>query len=577
MAHSFLETVLMLLAAGTLTVALFRQLHLSPILGYLTVGAVLGPHALGWLPDSDETRLLAEFGVVFLMFTIGLEFSLPRLLAQKRLVVGAGGLQVALGTLLFGLAAWLLGLPPAAAFVTGGAFAMSSTAIVLKQLDEQMELDAPHGRIAVGILLFQDLAAIPFLVILPALAGEHAALVEVLAQPLARAALVFLLLVAAGRWLLKPVLRVLSAAHSLELFMLSTLLVALSAAWLSESMGLSPALGAFMAGMVVGETEFRHQVETDILPFKDLLLGLFFVTIGMQLDFASLPRHAWTLAWLIPALIVGKTVLNTVVARLVGGRPEAALRSGVSLAQGGEFGLLLLSMATGLQLLPQSNAQPLLTALIASMAVAPLLVRFNAAIAARFLRPTQPELQDDQADLVAAHAGDIGGHVIICGFGRVGERLARVLDREGIDWMALELDHERVRQARALGMNVSFGDASRTALLQAAGLARASAVVVSFDAPKLALRIIHQVRHLRPDLPVLVRSVQGDDENALFEAGARVFPEGLEASLMFGAQLLLTLGLPAPHVQDVINSIRAEDYQALRPFFQDDGLISDGP
>ncbi len=564
MAHTLLETVLLLLAAATVTVALFHRLNLSPILGYLVVGALLGPHALGWLPDAEPTRLLAEFGVVFLMFSIGLEFSLPRLLAQKRLVLGAGGLQVVLGTAAFGLAGWLLGLPPAAALVAGGAFAMSSTAIVLKQLEEQMELDAPHGQVAVGILLFQDLAAMPFLVIVPALAGDPATLVPELGASLLRATLVFALLVVAGRWLLRPVLRVVSAAQSLELFMLATLLLALSAAALSDAMGLSPALGAFMAGMVVGETEFRHQVETDVLPFKDLLLGLFFVTIGMQIDFGAIPRHAATLAWLIPGLILVKAALNALVARVVGVRPEAAVRSAVALAQGGEFGLLLLSMAAGLRLLPEPAAQPLLTALVATMALAPLLVRLNAAIAARLLRPQSPQAQDDQAALVAAHAAGIGGHVILCGFGRIGERLGRLLDSEGIDWLGLDIDPERVRLGREQGMNVAFGDASRPVLLKAAGLARAAAVAVTFDAPKLALRITHHVRQQDATLPVLVRCVRGEDEEALYEAGAQVFPEALETSLMFGARLLAALGRPPERVQEIIDSIRGEDYQPIR-------------
>lgn len=564
MQHSFFDMVLVLLAAATLTVAFFSKLRLSPILGYLVIGAVLGPHALGWLPDSHNTRLLAEFGVVFLMFTIGLEFSLPRLLAQKRLVLGAGFLQVVLGTLVFGAAAMWFGLSPEAAFITGGALTMSSTAIVLKQLDGQRELNAAHGQIAIAVLLFQDLAAIPFLVMLPILGSEMAGTWQAIGVALARAVLVFVVLLVLGRWLLRPVLHAVSAARSLELFMLTTLLLALSAAWFSALMGLSPALGAFMAGMVVGETEFRHQLETDILPFKDLLLGLFFVTIGMQLDYAALPRHAITLAWLVPALIVGKVLINALVAKAAGARAEAALRSALVLAQGGEFGLLLLSMAAGAALLPDAVAQPLLTAVVVSMALAPLLLGFNADLASALLRPRHPSAQDDQADRVAAQAAEIEQHVLICGFGRFGQRLARILEGESIPYLALDLDPAHLREARASGMKASFGDATRPALLKAAGLERARALVVSFDDARSAAQIVAHVQHLQPGLPVLVRGTGEADEEHLRAAGADVFPERLEAGLMFAARALLLLGVDASRVQQRLDSIRDEDYLLLR-------------
>ena len=562
--HSLLETILIVMAASAVGVALFRWLRLSPILGYLSVGALLGPHALGWLPDSEHTRLLAEFGVVFLMFTIGLEFSLSTLLAHRRLVLGAGGLQVALGTLVFGVAAWAAGLPPAGAFAVGGALAMSSTAIVLKELEDRLEINAPYGRIAVGILLFQDLAAIPFLVVVPALAEQHAALAPELGSAVLKALAVFGVLVAAGRWLLRPLLHAVSATRSLELFMITTLLLALSAAWLSEAMGLSPALGAFMAGMVLGETEFRHQVETDVLPFKDLLLGLFFVTIGMQVDVTALPGQATVLAWLLPALLAGKLLVNATAAGVTERNPLTRLRSAVALAQGGEFGLLLLSMALALGLVPDGPGQSLLTALIASMALAPVLIRLNEPLAAGLLRRPAGAARSEQAEQIAAQAESTSGHVILCGFGRTGQNVARILDLEGIPWFALDLDIGQVRGGLESGLQVAFGDATRPALLNAAGLQRARAVVITFRGHQQALRIVHQVRRLREDLPVLVRCVDARYESDLAEAGAVVFPEGLEASLNLAGQLLSMLGSPRQVVEERLASMRAENYAPLR-------------
>lgn len=569
MDHSLLETLLIVLATGTVAVALCQSLGLSPILGYLATGVLVGPHAFGWLPDSETTRLLAELGIVLLMFTIGLEFSLPRLLAARRLVLGLGGAQVVVTTLLIGLLARALGLSTAMAFVVGGALAMSSTAIVLKQLGEQMELPAPHGRVVTGVLLFQDIAAVPFLVVLPVLAGDSSQMAAALASALFKATLVFALLLLAGRRLLEPALHWVASTRSLELFMLTALLLVLSAAGISALAGLSATLGAFMAGMLIGETLFRHQIEADIRPFRDLMLGLFFITIGMQLEPRVVITAApWVALWLLMATLVKGAILMP-LSRAFGQDWLTSLRASISLAQGGEFGLLLLAMAMTLGILPETSGQPLLAAIILSMVLAPLLVRYNGSLAGTLLNRRKNDRPQDMEAYIAQESSTLSGHVIIGGYGRVGQNLAKILDMEAVPGVALDLDPQRVAQARNAGENVLFGDISRPGVLQAAGLERARALVITFDRPQLAESIITLAHHSAPDLPILVRSIHDRDAARLQAAGAEVFPEGPESSLAFAAQLLVMLGVAPSRVETRINTIRAEDYAALRAFFHD--------
>ncbi|MFC6674250.1 monovalent cation:proton antiporter-2 (CPA2) family protein [Marinobacterium aestuariivivens] len=562
--------LVVVLALATVAVALFQQLGLSSILGYLATGVVVGPAVLDWLPDAAGYHRLAELGVVLLMFTIGLEFSLPRLWAAKRLVLGFGSAQMALTALLFGIVAWWgWRLGAGEAFVVGMALAMSSTAIVLKQLSEQLELPTPHGRVATGILLFQDLATVPMLAVLPVLAAEPERLAEQLVFSLGKAALVFAGLVLIGRRLLPPVLHWVAAKRSLELFMLTALLLALAAAALSDLAGLSPTLGAFMAGMLLGETLFRHQVEADIRPFRDLMLGVFFATIGMQLDPGVYTRTPETVALLLLALFVAKALLLVPLVRVFGQPASVARRAAILLAHGGEFGLLLLSSALAAGLLEPHRAQPLLAAVILSMAVAPLQVRFNNRLAQWLgVGRTGARYQDNEAH-IAEVSSSFSGHVIVCGYGRFGQNLLHLLTEEGIAALALDLDPERVRQAAAAGEPVLFGNVLQPGILRAAGLERARALAVTVDDATLATRIVAHVRHLRGDLPLLVRSRRGRDDKALEEAGALVFPEGLEASLAFAGQLLIMLGLSPARVEARLNAVRANDYAPLRTFIHD--------
>lgn len=574
MGQTLVFQLVVILAVGALSVGLCQRFGLSPILGYLATGVLVGPSALAWLPDGPTTHLLAELGVVLLMFTIGLEFSLPKLLAAKKLVLGLGGAQVTVTMLLFALLGWWLGLTPVEAIVIAAALAMSSTAIVMKQLAEQMELLAAHGRVAAGILLFQDIAALLLLAILPVLVLQSADSGATLMLALIRVTGVFFGVVVVGRYLLPPVLHWVANTRSLELFMLTSLLLAISAAWIAALVGLSPTLGSFMAGMLLGETLFRYQIEADIRPFRDLMLGIFFASIGMQLDPKTFLSAPLAVVAILAALMLLKTVMLVPLARAFGQTTYDAWRAAVILAQGGEFGLLLISSAFALGLLDESLVQPLFAGLILSMVLAPLLLRDNGQLAALFAGGCITMPVSDVEQQIAGESGDFDQHVIVCGYGRLGQNLVQILNEECFSVLALDIDADRVRQAASQGDKVLFGNAVQPGVLRAAGIERACALVVTIDNAQLAERITGHVRTLGLELPILVRSRHGQDHDALIEAGAEVFPEEQEISLAFARQLLVMLNVPSDQIEARLNDIRADDYVPLQSLFHT-GMESD--
>lgn len=569
MHHSVLPDILTLLAISVLTVVVFHRFRLPPIVSYLFVGVLTGPYALGWIADSEATRSLGEIGVVFLLFTIGLELPVNQLKAMRGPLLGLGGTQMLAGTLSGAVIAWGIGFSWQGALIVGGALAMSSTAMVTKQLADQLELHARHGRLSLGVLLFQDLAAVPFLVLIPILAagGANGALGWSVTLTLLKAAAALALFLTVGRWMLRPVFHEVASSRSSELFTLSALLVALGAAWATSLLGLSLAYGAFLAGMMLAETEFRHQIETDIRPFRDILLGLFFVTVGMQLDPARLPAiWAWVLL-LVLGVIVGKGVLIALLARLTGETPKVAARTGIVLGHGGEFGIALLTLAVGAGLINIDKDQAVLAAVVISMALGAVLIRFNGRIVEPFLgRITQA---DSHARAVADAVSDLDDHVILCGFGRTGRSIAHFLRHEKIPYVALDNDADNVKEAWESGERVYFGDAGHGQNLRAAGLQRARALVVTFADESVAMRIVRSARSEREDLPVLVRARDDGALERLQEAGATEgVPETLEASMMLAMQLLLLLGLPADAVFQRMDSARSERYQLLRGIFK---------
>lgn len=569
--HAFmldtLEFVVLLLAAAVVVVALFRSLDLPPVLGYLLVGALGGPHALNLMQESAGARHLAEFGVVFLMFSIGLEFSLPRLFAMKRIVFGLGLVQVMASITLVTVLGRLLGLGWIAAFALGGTLAMSSTAILSKLLADRLELDSRHGREVIGVLLFQDIAVVPLLILLPALSRPAEELMFTLALAALKAVVLLLLVLVFGQRLMRWWFTLVARRRSTELFMLNVLLITLGLAWLSERVGLSLALGAFLAGMLISETEYRYQVEEDIKPFRDVLLGLFFVTVGMLLDVMEIVRNLPAVLGLLGALLAAKFAVVFAASRAFGAAPGTAMRTGLWLCAGGEFGFVLLSQILGLELMPHPLAQAAVAALVLSMLAAPLIVQLSDRLVMRFVA-SEWLLRSMELTRVAAQSLNTQKHIIICGYGRSGQYMARFLEQEGVGYVALDLDPERVREAAAAGDTVVYGDAARRETLAAAGIMRASALVVSFAEAEAALRVIHHAQALRPDLPVVVRASDEAEMEKLAQAGAaEVVPEAFEGSIMLASHALALIGVPLNRVVRRIRDIRSQRYALMRGFF----------
>jgi monovalent cation:H+ antiporter-2, CPA2 family len=562
--------ILILLAASVCVVAGVRKLKLPAILGYLAVGMLLGPHALALAQDSETTQLLADFGVVFLVFTLGLEFSLPRLVAMRWEVIGVGGAQVLLTTGLVAIGvALIFDVVPAVAVVIGGAVAMSSTAIIISQLTEQSENNRTHGRLAVAICLFQDLSFPLFLALVSVLTGGGGtADARHIGGAIGIAILALLLVLAAGRWLLRPLFLIIASVRSAELFSLAVLLAVLASAWATHAVGLSLALGAFLAGMMLAETEFRHQIEATIRSYREVLLGLFFITVGMLLDVGLLLRHFPLVAAILAGMLLLKAAVVTLVTKPATKSWFKSLRTGVVVSQGGEFGFALLTLVLRRELLDPGVAQPLLAAIVLSMVLSPLLIRHNRRITRALLGESGPPHSEAMRETQATLAVAERDHVVICGFGRVGQNIGRVLEQTGFEYIALDLDAYRIRVGRQAGDPVIYGDAGEVKMLENVGLAHASCVVITFANPEVALRILRGVRQVRADVPVLVRTQDDTKLEQLQAAGAtEVVPETFEASLMLLSHLLLLLKLPVPRVIRTVNDIRSSRYGMLRQYF----------
>ncbi len=562
-----LDIALVLLATAVVVVVACRLLKLPPLVGYLVVGLAIGPHALGWLPDDEGTRHLAEFGIVFLMFSIGLEFSLSKLVAMRHLVFGLGGLQV-----LIALAAGVgvsvaVGIGWKAGIVLGGAVAMSSTAILGKMLAERLELGSLHGRQIMGVLLFQDLAVVPLLIVLPAFAAPSANLGADLGLAFLKAAVVLVLLLGVGQRLVRPWFHLVAAQKSAELFVLNVLLFTLLLAWLTETAGLSLALGAFLAGMLISETEYRLQVEDDIKPFRDVLLGLFFITVGALLDLRLVVQHWVVVSILVVAFLVLKAVAAAGLSRLFGADAGVAVRVGLALAGAGEFGFVLVARSRELDIVPAATLQVVLAALLISMLASPFIVQATDGLVRRWVRSEWMRRAMALHEIAVRTMGN-EGHVIICGYGRSGQNLARLLEQESLQFIALDLDPQRVREAAIAGESVVFGDAARREVLLAAGLVRAAALVISYADTTSALRILAHAREVRPDLPVIVRTVDDADIERLQAAGAaEVVAEIMEGSLMLASHALMLLGVPLHRVLRRIRGAREQRYSLFRGFF----------
>lgn len=562
-----LTSVLLLLTSSVLAVAFFRALRLPAMLAYFLVGVLFGPYALNLLPSTESGRHVAEFGIVFLMFSIGLEFSLSKLYAMRKTLFGLGGAQVLITLGVAMLIGWLAGLSLVTAFVIGGALTMSSTAIVSKILMERVDLNSRHGRLSIGILLFQDLAVIPILVLIPALGAQSGNLTSILGISLLKTVILLFILFKFGKGIINFWFSVVAKQRSRELFVMNVLMVTLLLATVTKIAGLSYALGAFIAGMLISETRYRYQVESDIASFRDILLGLFFISVGMLLDFNQLGKHIGLVLLLLVCFVLFKAFVIAVLSRLFGYETGVGIRTGMVLAQAGEFSFVILALGLEQNLIGGDELQVVLAASLLSMVAAPFIIQYNGKIARKLVKSyTRNSSQVvDEIDSVAKNLKD---HVIICGYGRSGQYLGRFLKEENIPFIALDIDPTRVHEAASAGQHVMYGDAGRRIVLEAAGGARAKALIVSYSDMRASMKVLHVAQEGYPNLPVIVRTYDDADIDTFRDAGAtEVVPEVLEGSLMLASHALVLLGIPLNRVVKRIRLFREERYKMFQGYF----------
>lgn len=558
--------LLIILASSLVVIALFRRLRLPPVLGYLCVGLLVGPSAFDWVNESEHLPDVAELGVVFLLFSLGLEFSLSKMIALRQVVFRLGSQQVLISTALLGSLLMLLGMPLTPALLLGAGLSLSSTAIVTKELGSLGEVFSSHGQNAIGVLLFQDVVAVLLLTLVPVFAGSSTqAWYWALPLTLAKTVVLFVGLLLASRWLLPRLFHEVAASRSAELFVLLALVIVLLTAWLTHLLGLSPALGAFLAGMLLGESHYRHQIEADIRPFRDILLGVFFVSIGMLIDLQLFVSDGVLILGLTVGLMVIKGIVVALLVKWRGSDSETAWRSGLALAQGGEFCFALMAQMQQNSLLPARLGALLLAATFCSMLLTPLLLRAAPRIAAALHRKPNEEAQIEE---ISALNADLDQHVVICGYGRVGQSIGRFMRNARQAYIALDNDPVRVQEAASGESDVHYGDSARGDLLTAVGLLRARLLVIAVDQSDVALRILKEARRLNTHIPILVRTRDDSQWSELKAAGAsEVVPELLESSLMLASHALIMLGLPAHQVQEQVDQVRIDRYRLLHGFY----------
>ena len=569
-----LTSLLLLLGTSTALIVLLYRLHIASLLAFLITGALFGPTGLGVIDDPEELAAIAELGLTFLLFILGLEFSLPRLIALRNTVFRLGSMQMLVCSFIFFLVLQLTGLDWQIALILAGGFSLSSTAIVSGELSNLGLLKKRHGEIAIGILLFQDLAAIVLLVAVPLVSSQSegfslGGLLFTITEGLVLLAVFFF----TSRYLLPHLLREIATQKSDQLLVLAALVIVLLSAMLTSSIGLSMELGAFLAGMMLGDTRFKHQLEADIRPFRDLLLGLFFITIGMLVDLGQLVSF-WPYLLLGGLLLmITKAFLITGVVKLLGESWRSAIPAGLTLAQGSEFLFALLALSVRSQLVNQNVASNLITIVIISMVMTPLLIKhspnlvdsFISRIGNKTLQATNEEIFDREIKKK--------NHILILGFGRVGQTIARFLRPLNIDYLVLETDDIRIKEASAVDEPIFYGDSSRIDILKAAGAANASIVVVTFDDTDLATKIIENVKNINSTIPVLVRTRDDSHLEDLLSAGAEeVIPETHEASLTMVSHLLLMVEYPDIMVHSIIDKARRDRYRMLKGFYHGERL-----
>lgn len=560
MEHSqYLIDALIFLTATVVVVPAFRRFRSSPIIGYLAAGIVIGPHGFALVGDTEATHTLAEFGVVFLLFMIGLELSIGRLRALGSKIFGLGSLQVGVTGIIIGTIVWTLDLGIEAAVIIGGGLALSSTAFVLQLLVERGDRATPFGMATFSILLLQDLAVVPLLVLVTLLGSDGASFLEVFGLAFVKGAAALIVVIGFGRFLLRPLYRIIAAARSPELFVATTLLMVLGTGWVMALAGLSMELGALLAGLLLAETEFRHQIEADIRPFRGILLGLFFITIGMSVNVDFILNNLVLIGLLVAAILIGKSIITAVMCLIVGMSTSNAVRVGLALSQGGEFGFVLFGAALALDLIPDNVAQILMAVIALSMALTPAMFYAGKKISSVLEKRTNPQQEISDADLE-----ELDNLVLIAGFGRVGQTVAKVLVDAGFSYVALDLDHQRVSACRAHGMSVYYGDANQVQVLEAAGAARAKSAVITLDQYETASKTVASLRNNYPDLPIYVRARDPKHMQHLEKIGATaVVSEAAESSLQLGSIVLTSFDVSTDEITGIIQEYREDDYIRL--------------
>ena len=561
MALTPLLELIILLASAVLLVPIFQRLGLGSVLGFLASGILVGPWGLGLITDIDAIRHLAEFGIVFLLFLIGIELKPSRLWRMRKMVFGFGLAQVVITTIALTALGRLAGLPPPLPIVIGSALALSSTAFVLQMLSDRNELTTHHGRLSFAILLMQDLAVVPLLALVPLLETSEPDVELNVGFALLEAAAIFAAVLLAGRYLLGPLFRHVASSRNSEIFTASALLLVLGTALVMDQAGLSMAMGAFIAGLLIADSEFRHQVVADILPFRGMLLGLFFMSVGMVIDFGSLAGDLPNvLLWLV-VLVLTKVVIILPIAWLSGLRGASVVAVALFLAQGGEFGFVLFSVASQAGLLEGVILQRAILVVALSMALTPLLVHFADRLLAREKAavtagsPASMRADDDEESIP----------VLIAGFGRVGRRIAELLQQADVPYLGIDQDAGNVARARERGFSVFFGDVARPEVLQAAGIGKAKLAIIAVDRGQQSLQAVRAIHMAAPELPIMVRAVDREHSRELLTAGAsRAYSENLETSLQLAAAAMYEVGKEQEAIQRLLDDFRQSYFEDMK-------------
>ena len=557
--QDLLAISVVLIAAAAIAAGLCARMRIPTLLGYILAGVIIGPSVGRLVQPGDALTFLSEIGVILLMFTVGLELSVAELWATRWRVLSAGGLQFALGSVAFGGVAYLLGASPSAAVMVGAAAAVSSTAICAKQLADQGELTTRHGRTSVAVLLFQDIATAPLLAALPLLASRTEAGTQIAIEVVRILAILGIIVLVGKPILYRSLAWVARHGHS-EAFLLASILLVLITAWISHYLGIEPALGAFIAGLVLGESDFRHRIEDDIRPFRDLMVGLFFITTGVQLNLALVTQSPLSVIFWLFLLVPIKIVISAIALRLAKLGSLDAGRGAIILGHGGEFGLLLVSLGISADFLPATIGQPAMIAIAISMALAPLLIREHDRLVQHIFRahrqPHHPQLGELEG---FDQSKDLQQHVLVCGAGSLGRIVSRALLKAGISHLLFETRYEPFVQAKELGLPVILGDASRLATLEAAGVERARAVVVTFHQHRPAFRILRALRHRFPNLALIASArTEAAAEELQLIGNVNVFHEHIAAGLALARQCLQEVGLPRDRLEVLFSQMRRE-------------------